>query len=207
MQWQRLNREDTAKIIDSVKSAAAPGLFAPTTSEAKKCRLPFYGDFVLYRLTNYASLPSFTFNYLGDGTFFHYLDGTEGPLYAVNDKAALVLNEGTILDYLSFFFTYTSMGTDLGAGEESGSVTLVRTPDDMPLLGSLDDSGYGAVVAAHRPPVVQQDDGTGLYRVETDIFSEGRIIRARVDVTAAGRVRIVDQKNVTAAPARDAAAI
>ena len=65
MNWQRLDRENTLKTIDSVKSASEAGLFSPTTSEVQRARLSFYEGIDLYKLTNFASLPSFTFEYLG----------------------------------------------------------------------------------------------------------------------------------------------
>src|SRR5688572_12860610 len=108
MHWQRLDRENTIQVIDSVKSAADPRLIVSGTSEVERARLSFYGNTSLYKVTNYASLPSFTFEYLGDGTFFHYLDGTEMPIYTVNDKGGLMLTENSIVDYLAFFFGHVA---------------------------------------------------------------------------------------------------
>jgi len=82
MHWQRLDRDTSVKVIDSVKSDANEGLFSVGTSEVQRARVSFYKEYFIYKVTNYASLPSFTFEYLSDGTFFHYLDGTESPIYA-----------------------------------------------------------------------------------------------------------------------------
>lgn len=90
MNWQRLDRETTVKTIDSVKSSSEAGLFSVATSEVQKARLPFYNAVDLYKLTNFSSLPSFTFEYLGDDMqHFYYLDGTEQPIFTINDKGHL----------------------------------------------------------------------------------------------------------------------
>ena len=112
MHWQRLDRDNTIKTIDSVKSASEAGLFSPATSEVQRAKLSFYNAIDLYKLTNFASLPSFTFEYLGDGVHFHYLDGTESPLYIVNDKGHLTLNERSVIDYLEFFFAHVTVDED-----------------------------------------------------------------------------------------------
>ncbi|MEM8833112.1 MAG: hypothetical protein AAGB32_01100 [Pseudomonadota bacterium] len=104
MHWQRLDRDNSIKVIDSVKSEANAGLFSVGTSEVKRARTVFYQEYFVYKVTNFASLPSFSFQYLSDGTFFHYLDGTEEPIYAVNDKGGLSLTQANLLNYLQFFF-------------------------------------------------------------------------------------------------------
>ncbi|MCI5060584.1 MAG: hypothetical protein MRY79_05885, partial [Alphaproteobacteria bacterium] len=130
MRWQRLDRDNSVKVIDSVKSEANAGLFSVGTSEVERAGLPCYQGYFLYKVTNYASLPSFTFEYLGDGTFFHYLDGTEDPIHTVNDKGVLSLDKSNIMAYLDFYFSHIS-------GEE-GDIIVIHNPHDMPLLDSLD---------------------------------------------------------------------
>lgn len=194
MNWQRLDRETTLKTIDSVKSASDPGLFSPGTSEVQKARLSFYDRVELYKLTNFASLPSFTFEYLGDGRFFHYLDGTEQPVYAVNDKGALSLNDRSVIDYLEFFFAHVGM--------EDEEMMLIRNPHDMPLLDSLGVDSIDAVVKNHNPPAVSYDAGFDKYTVEADLYADGLLIRAVVEVNASGRVEMTERKMIVNAVAR-----
>lgn len=195
--WQRLNRDDTLKIIDSVKSAAEPGLIGRGSTDVERAWLPFYKEFHLYRITNYASLPSFTFQYLGDGRFFHYLDGTETPIYAVNDKGALNLNDMYVLDYLEFYFRQV-------VDAEDGEIVMIRQPRDMPLLDSLDSASLNAVMRGHQPGRSEYDAGTGNYTVSTDLYNDGLMLRATVTVTARGRVTITDRKMIVNAVAKNA---
>jgi hypothetical protein len=194
MNWQRLDRDTTLKTIDSVKSASDPGLFSPGTSEVQKARLSFYDDIELFKLTNFASLPSFTFEYLGDGRFFHYLDGTEQPIYAVNDKGTLSLNDRSVVDYLEFFFAHVGM--------EDEEMVLIRNPHDMPLLDSLGADSIDAVMKSHNPPTVSYDAGFDKYTVEADLYADGLLIRACVEVNAAGRVEMTGRKMIVNAVAR-----
>ena len=54
MQWQRLDRDNSEHVINSVKSDANAGLFTLGTSEVKRARAPFYKDYYIYKVTNYA---------------------------------------------------------------------------------------------------------------------------------------------------------
>lgn len=189
MNWQKLDRENTQKIINSVKSAVDPGLFSIATSEIERAPLRFYEGYALYKLTNYASLPSFSFQYLGNGTFFHYLDGTEAAIYAVNDKGVLQLGEYNILEYLSFYFDHV---TD----EDGNDVTLIRDIHDMPLFDSLDPQAHETVLKSHQPAKVEYDAGYDSYQVQAELFKDGQLIRATITVNDKGRVEVIDQKMI-----------
>lgn len=193
MNWQRLDRENTIKIIESVKSAGEAGLFSLATSEVKKARLPFYENIGLFKLTNFASLPSFTFEYLGDGAHFQYLDGTELPIYTTNDKATFELNERSVLDYLEFFFSHVAF--------EDEEMAFISNPHDNPLLDSLGFDSADAVISNHKPPIVSYDAGFDKHTVEADLYADGMLIRATIEVTSSGRVSIIDRKMIVNAVA------
>ena len=194
MNWQRLDRESTLKTIDSVKSASDTGLFSPTTSEVQRARLSFYEGIDLYKLTNFASLPSFTFEYLADGVFFQYLDGTEMPIYTTNDKGRLTLNDRSVVDYLEFFFSHVIT--------EEEETYFIYSAHDMPLLDSLDEDSIDAITKNHHAPVVQYDAGFDKFTVEADLYSDGLLIRATIEVTASGRVIVQNRRMIVNALAQ-----
>jgi len=189
MHWQRLDRDSSLKVIDSVKSAADMGLFNIGTSEVTRAFLPFYKDFFLFKVTNFASLPSFSFEYIGDGTFFHYLDGTAEPIYSANDKGKLELSEATLIDYLVFYYSHV-------AEEDLDEITVIKDPHDMPLLDSLDPEAFASVMRSHKPATITPDNEGG-YMVETEIYTEGQLLRAKMSVSAKGRVTMREQKMIT----------
>lgn len=188
MNWHRLDRDSTIRTIDSVKSASDAGLFSVATSEVQKAKLSFYIDIDLYKLTNFSSLPSFTFEYLGDGKFFQYLDGTELPVYTVNDKGHLSLNERSVVDYLEFFFSHVTIDDD--------EMFLIQNPYDMPLLESLDSDSIDAITRNHKPAEVSYDAGFDKHTVEADLYAEGVLLRATIEVNAAGRVAITGRRMI-----------
>lgn len=193
MNWQRLDRETTLKTIDSVKSAAEGALFSPATSEVQKARVSFYDGVDLFKLTNFASLPSFTFEYLGDGMHYHYLDGTETPIYTVNDKGHLSLNERSVVDYLEFFLSHVMVDDE--------EMFLIQNPHDMPLLESLEIDSLDAITRNHKHATVSYDAGFDKHTVEADIYADGLLMRATIEVNATGRVTIKDRRMIVNAVA------
>lgn len=196
MNWQRLDRDNTIRIIESVKSANESALFSLATSEVKRARLPFYDRIDLYKLTNFSSLPSFTFEYLGDGTHFQYLDGTEQPIYTINDKGLLDLNERTVVGYLEFFFSHVML--------EDDEMVLIQSAHDNPLLDSLDMDSAEVVIRNHKPASVSYDAGFDRHTVEADLYADGLVLRATIEVSANGRVTITDRKMIVNAIAQSA---
>ncbi len=188
MHWQRLDRDASVKVIDSVKSAENAGLFSVTTSEVERSRLAFYKDYSTYKVTNFASLPSFSFEYLSDGVFFHYLDGTEEPIHTVNDKGDLKLDRHNVMDYLAFYFAHV--------GSDEGDIIVINNPHDMPMLDSLDANAYDAVFTQHKPAEVHYDGGFDAYEIQADLYKDSQMVRAHIEVNTKGRVKIKDQKMI-----------
>ncbi len=190
LQWKRLDRDSSLKVIDSVKSAEDMGLFNIGTCEVKCARLTFYKEYLLYKLTNYASLPAFSFEYIGDGKFFHYLDGTSEAIHKANDSGKLTLNENNVIDYAAFYYERIAQ-----VNPDMDEVTIIINPHDLPLLDSLDPMAYSAVMGNFTPAKVLQNIDMG-YTVETTIYTESMAMRATLEVTPRGRVRMLDQKMI-----------
>ena len=196
MRWQRLNREDSIRVLDSVKSTGAAALFTPATCEVQKANLSFYENTDLYQITNFASFPSFTFKYLGNGVHFSHLDTTELPILTINDRGMLNLNERSVVDYLEFYFENVLV--------EDDEMYLVQNPYDMPLLASMDEESIDAIKRNHKPAVVNYDAGFDKHTVEADLYAEGLLMRATIEVTGAGRVTIQNRKMIVNAIAQSA---
>lgn len=183
LQWHKLDRDRTVAMIDSVRNAGDPILFSLATSEAKCAKLPFYRNLLLYRLTNYASLPSFSFDYLGDGKEFVYLDGGQTAIYDANDTGNLALTPDNVVAYVSFFFNHVS-GPD-------GDIYVIDDREDHPMLETLGADDAAALETLFQPATVDVRED-GVFVVRTTLFYLGALVRATVLVTANGRVDVTD---------------
>lgn len=181
--WHKLDRERTVAMIDSVRRAEDHILFTLSTSEAKCAKLPFYRNLLLYRLTNYASLPSFSFDYIGDGQTYVHLDGSPTAIYAANDTGNLALSAETVVAYVSFFFNHVS-GPD-------GDIFIIDELEDHPVLETLGIAEAADLELQFQPAQVHpQDDGS--FIVITTLFYLGSLVRATVSISAQGRIDVTD---------------
>lgn len=183
MQWHKLDRDRTVAMIDSVKTSGDHMLFSLGTSEAKAAKLSFYKNLMLYRLTNYSSLPSFSFDYLGDGKTYFYLDGSPGPIYHANDSGNLSLNEQSVVDYVVFFFNHVS-------GPE-GDIFVIEDPQNHPALDALSDTQLDAILTQHTDPEVAAH-GNGAYTIKASMYYLASLVRATIYVDTDGRVSVKD---------------
>ena len=85
---------------------------------------------------------------------------------------------------------------DYVEGDEDGDIILINNPQDMPLLDSLDIDVYESVFSQHKPAKIEPDNATGGFAVDADLYKESQLIRAKIEISAKGRVKITEQKMI-----------
>ncbi len=184
MNWQKLDRNETAKIIQRVSSTPDGALFSITTSEATAAHLPFYQGFMLVRLTNYATLPSFTLDFLSDGNSFYLLDGSPDPLQKIAARGALNLNERNVVEYVDFFFKHVTT--------EEGDIYLIRDVDDMPFMDSLSLDQQLHIRRAHSDIGVAYNRADDSFAVSADLYFAGVLLKATLMVAPDGQIEVTN---------------
>ena len=191
MTWDILDKDQLRAFIDSVKTTEEGILFNPVSSEGRVTPLPFYSGFKLYRLTNFASIPIFRLHFLSDGTRFFYLDGSINPLMTVGDLGGLTLTRNNVIAFLNFYF--------FAVVQEEGEIFLVQDPSTYPYQDdqSFNDTAstgfnFGPQAAAAAQDITQDEDGG--FLVDTPLFMDGTLVRARLHVGPQGRVDILSQR-------------
>lgn len=184
MNWQKLDRTETAKIIQRVSNTQDGVLFSVGTSEATAAPLPFYQGFMMVRLTNYATLPSFTLDFLSDGSTFYLLDGSPDPLQKIAARGALHLNERNIVEYVDFFFRHVTT--------EEGDIYLIRNPDEMPFMDSLSLDQQIQIRRAHSDIGVAYNRSDDSFMIQADLYFAGVLLKATLTVQADGQIEVTN---------------
>lgn len=182
MNWHRLDRDKTVEMINTVKSATEALLFSPMTSEAKCARLPFYSNYLIYRLTNFASLPTFSMDFVGDGQSFTYLDGSNLPIGRVNELGGLNLTRDTVIPYLNFYFLNVRM--------EEGEIIILKNPEEAATIDIYDDDRRENISLQPDSARIDIEPTAGLFIVTTPIFLDGGLVDAQITVDAKGNVAV-----------------
>ena len=180
MHWNTLNKNELETILGHITQAADPSLFSLTCSEASYRPLSFYQDYMVYRVVNYATLPSFSLDFLSNGETFHLLDGTAIPIDIVNKVGGLYLTQTNVIDYVDFY-----MANIRG---EDGDVYFIKDIDSLPFIDSLSMDQQLDLKKRHSEPVVHKtDDG---FIIDANIFYGGTLLSAHISVDKTGAIEL-----------------
>ncbi|HCS22940.1 MAG TPA: hypothetical protein DIW20_04245 [Rhodospirillaceae bacterium] len=160
-------------------------VFSKEATEVSWRSLPFYNKYKLYRLINYATMPTFSLTYLSDGNEFITLDGTANPIYTANEKDPVRLNEMNVVNYLDFFFTNVQ-------GSE-GDVFLIKDPKKLPFLSALTKEQRESVYSGFKPVQVSQNAAANTFRVTGTLYYGGGLISSTIIVQNDGKIEFQDQ--------------
>lgn len=185
MEWVTLTREQSRIVINKVLTPEDGGLFNPMTSEVKTLSLPFYDQFQLYRITNYASLPSFTLEYLGNGDTFYRLDGHPDPIYQVNQLSPIRLDMNNVLLYLDFFLSNVQ--------SEDGDIYLITEPEKLKFYDSLPADQQAEISAKTRQPEVSYEFNLNAFVVSATLYFTGMVMNAIIQIGEDGSIAVIDQ--------------
>jgi hypothetical protein len=183
--WTRLNREQAHQVLNKLSGNRDAVVFSKESTEVSWRSLPFYTNYRLYRLINYATMPTFSMMYLSNGDEFLTIDGTAAPIYTVNEKDHIRLNEMNVIPYLDFFFTNVQ-------GSE-GDVFLIKDPRKMPFMDTLSETQQQSVIANFKPLKVSHDTTAHVYKVNGTLYYGGGLISATIVVTPEGKLAFQDQ--------------
>jgi hypothetical protein len=181
MTWIVLDQPAKMAFLTRAHSDTDAALFKPATTEVKKMALPFYTNLHLFRVTNFASMPLLTLDYLADGGRLFYLDGTDTPLTQAA-PGDLRITAGNIIAYLNFYF--------FSVVRPEGEVFLV----DDPLSYPYQDTTARAFALqfdfrSEGPAYTITPQGAG-WRVETPLFMDGTLTQSTLMIDPLGRVTI-----------------
>ena len=148
--------------------------------------IAFYPGYRFLDIADYEMTPhmrKFVVYKPGDVTV---LDWTNRPVYALNDKVPLALNDETVADYMRFFFDYVR--------GPHGKFSVVENVDDIPWRDEPPPAARKALGKLLFPVSPQGRNEDGSYRLGACMVFGDILYKTAVFITANGRVTIADQE-------------
>lgn len=189
MIWHRLDRDKTIDMIGRVKSAAEAMLFTPVTSEAKCTRLPFFNSFLLYRLTNFSSLPTFSMDFISNGETFLYMDGADTAIRQMVESGELVLNADNILPYLHFYYCYVRL--------PEGEIILLKDTAEGSHIDLYDEERRETLDVVPEGIQIEQDPQNGGFLILAPALYDSSPMEVLITVSADGQVTTSPKRMLT----------
>jgi hypothetical protein len=189
MIWHRLDRDKTIDMIGRIKAAAEAMLFTPNTSEAKCTRLPFFKSFLLYRLTNFASLPTFSMDFLSNGEQFYYMDGADTAIRQLVADGELVLTAETVIPYLNFYYCFVRL--------PEGEIILLKNAEEAPSIDLYDEERRESFGTIPDGTQITQHESDGGFTVTAPALYDSSPMEVLITVSADGQVYTSPKRMLT----------
>ena len=174
--FQSVDKKDEKSLIEKINALSATAWFDEKNSSLKTADLCFYENFKLLQATSFDPIPPLTMRYLVGGCAPDWtvikLDGSNKPIFYNNEKAGLVLNEETIIEYARFVLD--SVMT------EEGPMRLVETVAEDAFTREPTPEQREELIRLVRPAIVKKTkDG---FDLDAIILYGDKVYRAEIDV-------------------------
>jgi|GEM_PF-1183937 len=185
--WIRLERKEAEEALEKIGSKQENIVFSKDLTDVSYKTLPFYTNYKLYKLINYATMPVFTMYYIGNGDDFIAINGLANPIYEANEKDPIHLTSANAVSYLKFFFRYVQ-------GSE-GEVFLVTEASAIPHVDSLSLAKQKEILSVFEPLKMEVITGDEIYfKMKAHILYGDALIRTGVTVTVKGTISFDEQE-------------
>lgn len=104
--FKKLEVEEVARIIDQINKLVDGSLFDPLDTTILAIELPFYPGYRFLDIADHATNPPLQRYALEREGTYTLMDWTYRPIYAVNEKAPVSLDQANVIEYVRFFFSH-----------------------------------------------------------------------------------------------------
>lgn len=170
----KLDRLACETALEDINPGMEGSPFDPATVTIMAHDLPFYPGWQLLELSDHSAVP------IKHRTVVHkagqavFLDGTNGPIYSLNETAPLTLDDRNVLTYARFFFSYVR--------GRHGRFLIVDNVDDIAWREELPAAARKAMGQMIEPLRLSSYDAeTGYHLTGQMIFRDG-LFRAQIHV-------------------------
>ncbi len=182
----KLDETEAESVLGEINPALTGGDFNPRAAVVMTQDLSFYPGYRFLDIADYANTPPFRKFVIYKPDDIIVLDGTNGPVYALNDRTTFGLVSSTVADYVRFFFTHVR--------GPHGRFLLCETVDDIAWHEEPPPAARKAVSDLLTPLAVTDEPVDGSYVLSGCMVFRDALYKADIAVTAAGRVSVSNEE-------------
>lgn len=184
--WQKTEAEKAARLLNEINPSITPIPFQEETTTVRTQKLPFYRDYTLVELTDLSVVPGARKYALYKPGDIIMIDWTNQPIYDTNEKAPIVLNSATVVDYVRFFFTYVR--------GRHGRFVIVESIDDIRWQQEPPLQGRKVMQQMLEPVTLETEDADGTYTLTAFMVFKDSLFRTKVHVKKEGLVSMSSEE-------------
>lgn len=186
--YTKLDTLEVEDLLQGINPRLKDRKFNPETTTILAAALPFYPEYRFLDIADHSTLPPKKTQILYGRDEVTILDWTNAPIYKINKKAPIYLDDQTVQDYVRFFFSFVR--------GRHGRFLITESIEDIAWKEEPPPAARKAISSLLEPArlIGMDDDGAFLLSVRT-LFKDS-LFRSKVRVTPDGVVSISDQELV-----------
>jgi hypothetical protein len=178
----KLEGEESEAVLAAVNPAISGGDYNAKTATVLAHDLSFYKGYKFLDIANYDAMPAFRkFVIYKEGDVV-VLDWTNKPLYDLNKRAPIDINEKNITEYTRFFFSYVR--------GRHGRFIVAETVDDINWSEEPPPAVRKAIGQLLEPVQLVEEHDDGTYKLDICLVFKKALYKTHVSVDKDGIVNI-----------------
>jgi hypothetical protein len=185
-QFVKLDLLECETVLEEINPALKGSQFHPATVTILAQEPAFYPGYRFLDIADYETTPNirkFALYKPGDVVVLNW---TNEPLYALNERAPIVLDETTVAEYVRFFFTYVR--------GRHGRFIITESTEDVMWREEPPPAARKAISKMLEPLHITTRDGAGNFKLSARMMFRDSLFKTTVNVQANGQVNLSDEE-------------
>lgn len=184
-QFVKLDLLECETVLEEINPVLKGSHFHPATVTILAQDSSFYPGYRFFDLADYETIPNIRKFVLYKPGDVVVLNWTNEPIYALNEKAPILLDETTVGDYVRFFFTYVR--------GRHGRFIITETVEDVMWRDEPPPAARKAIGQMLEPlHIIERDSGN--FKLIARMMFKDSLFKTTVNVQASGLVNLSDEE-------------
>lgn len=185
-QYVKLDLLECETVLEEINPALKGSHFHPATVTILANEPAFYPGYRFLDLADYETIPNIRKFVLYKPGHVVVLNWTNEPIYALNEKAPIQLDEATVADYVRFFFTYVR--------GRHGRFIITESVEDVSWRDEPPPAARKAIGKMLEPLHIQERGADGSFKLIARMMFKDSLFKTTVNVQANGLVNLSDEE-------------
>lgn len=185
----QIEHGNAAKILDHLNPLLDGSPFDPALARILSHDLKFYAGYKLVEVTDYDVNPSRRISFIykeEEKPKIYILNGTNEPIYKLNKRVPIALDEKTVFLYARFFFHYVQ--------GRFGRFVIVENVDEVDWKEEPNPAGKRALAKMIKSLTLKPyKEGEDFY-LTTSIIFKNSLFESDIHITKKGEVNLINQE-------------
>jgi hypothetical protein len=182
----KLDRLESENLLQEINPVIDGSPFAPATATVLAQALSFYPGYRYIEIADYEAHPPRRRFVIHKPRDVVAINGSNEPLYALNERAPIALNDNTVSDYVRFFFS--------NVRGRHGRFLITENVDDIQWREEPPPAARKAIGKILVPLTVTARENDGGYRLSACMMFKDSLFKANVTVRRDGVVSLSDEE-------------